>query len=75
MSGTGRTSTLLFLAATLLHSVPAVHSLTNYANDFINPSYVLSKNFTDTTLPARNTIIQWANDSIAGGPWSTLHFI
>ena len=65
-----RTPTLFLLAGTIIGLVPTVHSLTNYANDFVNPNYVLSKNFSTTTLPARDTIIQWANASIAGGPWS-----
>ncbi|KAI0696536.1 chondroitin AC/alginate lyase [Cytidiella melzeri] len=60
------TSTLLFLATIL----PAVHSFVNYANDFLNPDYVLAKNYSQTTIPAQNTIRQWAESSSAGGPWS-----
>ncbi|KAI0342368.1 chondroitin AC/alginate lyase [Trametopsis cervina] len=61
-----RTSILLLLAAT----IPAVHSYINYANDFVNPNYVVSKNFSATTIPAQYTIQQWANASADGGPWS-----
>ena len=59
--------TFLLLAATL---VPAVHSLTNYANDFIDPNYVLAKGWNYTTLPSQKIIIQWANQATEGGPWS-----
>ena len=63
-----RTSTLfLALAASTL---PAVHSFINYANDFVNPDYILAGNFGNTTIPAQNTIKQWADDSATGGPWS-----
>lgn len=59
--------TFLLLAATL---VPAVYSLTNYANDFIDPNYVLAKGWNYTTLPSQKVIIQWANQATEGGPWS-----
>ena len=65
-----RTSTLLLLAVTCLQSVPAVHSLTNYANDFIDPAYVVSKNFSVKTTRAQSTILDWADATIEGGPWS-----
>ena len=63
-------SAVLTLATICFGWVSAVHSLTNYANVFIDPSYVLSSNFSATTLPARRTIVQWADASIAGSPWS-----
>jgi hypothetical protein len=46
------------------------HSLFNYANVFVDPNYVLSKNYSHTTFYAQQTILRWADDSTAGGPWS-----
>ena len=60
-----RTSALFTLSFTAL----AAHAYINYANDFIDPAYVLSKNFSDTTKPAQATILAWADESDVGSPW------
>ena len=62
-------TTFVLLAVTVLNTVPVVRSLTDYANDFLNPTDILTKNYTHTHL-AQQTILQWASDSAAGGPWS-----
>ncbi|KAI0696542.1 chondroitin AC/alginate lyase [Cytidiella melzeri] len=46
------------------------HSLANYADVFVDPTYALSKNFSDTTVYSQQTILRWADDSAQGGPWS-----
>ncbi|KAH8978621.1 chondroitin AC/alginate lyase [Lactarius akahatsu] len=58
-------------------SLFAVHSLadlnigfSSYANDFIEPSYILGKNWNATTAVAQESIIQWADSLAAQGPWS-----
>lgn len=61
--------TLVFLAAATLSVVPAVHSLTDYANDFLSPTDILNNNYNNTHL-AQQTILQWASDSAAGAPWT-----
>ncbi|KDQ49492.1 hypothetical protein JAAARDRAFT_165561 [Jaapia argillacea MUCL 33604] len=48
-------------------SVPAV---TSYANDFVDPAYILEKSFPSSTHLANETIIQWAGELAAAGPWS-----
>lgn len=63
-------ATFVLLAVAALNAVPAVHSLTDYANDFLNPTDILTKNYTNT-YSAQKTIIQWAAASAVGGPWST----
>ncbi|KAI0088285.1 alginate lyase-domain-containing protein [Irpex rosettiformis] len=63
-----RTSALFLVLAA--NTLPVVQSFVNYANDFINPDYILAGNFNDTTIPAQSTIKQWAEDSTSGGPWS-----
>jgi len=47
-----------------------VHSLISYANDFVDPDYVVGKQFPANTVIAQKTIIQWANEYAALGPWS-----
>lgn len=44
---------------------------TVYANDFVNPDYILSNNFANNTGQARATITSWASSTAIGGPWST----
>ena len=67
---------LLLLASACIPSVGALaastynHSLANYANVFVDPNYVLGKNYSSTTGFAQQTILSWADDSAQGGPWS-----
>ncbi|TCD62512.1 hypothetical protein EIP91_006786 [Steccherinum ochraceum] len=65
-----RTSTPLLLASTALSLVPAVHSFYSYANDFVDPKFILAKNFSNTTVVAQQTILQWADEVAAKGPWA-----
>ncbi|KAA1474643.1 chondroitin AC/alginate lyase [Dentipellis sp. KUC8613] len=53
----------------------AVHSFgfTSYDNTFIDPQWVLAKNFSDSTKPAQQTIIQWADQLNQEGPWSVMN--
>ncbi|KAH9168059.1 chondroitin AC/alginate lyase [Lactarius sanguifluus] len=67
---------MVLLSAVVL-SLFAVHSLadlnigfSSYANDFIEPSYILGKNWNATTVVAQESIIQWADSLAAQGPWS-----
>jgi hypothetical protein len=67
------TASALYLLASL--SVPAVHSLVSYANDFVDPDYVLGKTWNVSSLGqktslAKETIVQWADDLNSQGPWS-----
>jgi hypothetical protein len=43
----------------------------SYYNDFIEPSYILGKNWSRTTVVAQQSIIQWADWLAAQGPWCT----
>lgn len=49
----------------------AVHSLTSYANDFVDPDYIVGKKFPNNTVIAQKIIVQWADQYAAMGPWST----
>lgn len=64
-----RHSTFLLLAAGTLSVVPTVHSLTEYANDFIDPAPILAKKYNSTAL-AQKTILSWADQLAQSGPWS-----
>jgi hypothetical protein len=46
-------------------------TFTSYYNDFIEPSYILGKNWSTTTVVAQRSIIQWADWLAAQGPWCT----
>ena len=56
----------------ILGALPTVvHSLTSYANDFVDPDYIIRKQFPTNTVIAQKTIVQWANQYATLGPWST----
>ncbi|KAI0363966.1 chondroitin AC/alginate lyase [Pilatotrama ljubarskyi] len=57
----------------LLSGPLPVHSLTSYANDFVDPAFVLAKNFGNTTTEAQATIVQWAQDLASKGPWTVMN--
>lgn len=48
----------------------AVHSLTSYANDFVDPDYIVGKKFPVNTVIAQKIIVQWADEYATLGPWS-----
>jgi hypothetical protein len=66
---------LLFAAVVPLLAVHSLADLnvasTSYYNDFIEPSYILGKDWNKTTVVAQQSIIQWADWLAAQGPWCT----
>ena len=56
---------LLSVPSLAAFNVPFV----SYDNDFIEPSYILGKNWNATTTVAQESIIQWADWLAAQGPW------
>lgn len=62
---------VLSAASVLLSDLAPTHAITvtSYANDFIDPQYVLSKDFSNTTIEAQDTITSWARVLAAQGPW------
>ena len=55
----------------VLGALPTVvHALTSYANDFVDPDYIVGRSFPANTVIAQNTIVQWADQYAALGPWS-----
>ena len=65
-----RAIVLSFLAAYSL-AVDLNIGFTSYDNDFIEPSYILGKNWNPTTVVAQESIVQWADWLAAQGPWCT----
>jgi hypothetical protein len=54
-----------------LSSINAASTLPRaYANDFINPDDILTKNLGDHTARARESIVEWAKSLADKGPWS-----
>ncbi|KAF9781242.1 chondroitin AC/alginate lyase [Thelephora terrestris] len=58
----------------ILGALPTtVYSLTSYANDFVDPNYILGRNFPANTAIAQKTILKWADQYAALGPWSVMN--
>ncbi|KAJ7591609.1 hypothetical protein C8J56DRAFT_754894, partial [Mycena floridula] len=58
----------IFLFATVSR-VHALKNFTAYANDFVDPDFILSRNFALSTAGAQDTIIGWADQLASQGPW------
>ncbi|KAH9903346.1 chondroitin AC/alginate lyase [Cubamyces lactineus] len=78
--GSGTNALRAVLSATFAASLGVLftqplpaHSFTSYANDFVDPTYILGKKFGNTTTEAQATIVQWAQDLAAQGPWSVMN--
>ncbi|KAH6903268.1 alginate lyase-domain-containing protein [Coprinopsis sp. MPI-PUGE-AT-0042] len=61
----------LFLL-TFFHLPLFAASQTSYANEFVDPDWVLTGNFPDNTQAARDTIVKWASQLANEGPWSVM---
>ncbi len=59
----------LSLGVLLVQPLP-VRAVTSYANDFVDPTYVLAKDFSNVTAEAQATIVSWAQSLAREGPWS-----
>jgi hypothetical protein len=44
---------------------------TSYANVFVDPDFIVARQFPNNTLAAQQTIVSWAQELAAEGPWST----
>ncbi|KAF7982783.1 hypothetical protein HWV62_25687 [Athelia sp. TMB] len=65
-----RLSTLFFAAVALVPAAFAQINYKDYDNDFLDPAYVLGKDFNSSTAAAQQTIVQWADFLAAQGPWA-----
>jgi len=66
--------TTLFLSVFCL--IPTAFSdiqVVSYDNDFVDPTYVLSKSFNTSTAASQQTIVAWSNQLAAQGPWSVMN--
>ncbi|PFH51147.1 hypothetical protein AMATHDRAFT_143319 [Amanita thiersii Skay4041] len=57
-----------FLSLSLF--VSASYGYTSYANDFIDPEFVLARQYVNNTMGAQATIKDWADELAAQGSWS-----
>ena len=62
-------STLSATALSVFILSTPVLSFTSYANDFIDPNIILSRDFSNVTAEAQETIMLWADQLAAKGPW------
>lgn len=64
------------LFATFLFSIPLfggiiVHATAaSYANVFVDPDFIVARQFANNTLAAQQTIVSWAQELAGQGPWS-----
>lgn len=68
-------SSLYSISLILLVLTGSVRAFVSYANDFVDPDFIVSGNFGNNTLAARNTIIEWAKETAVGGPWCMLQYL
>jgi len=66
---------LTTLVLSLLAVAPSIHAISykDYDNDFLDPSYILAKNFSPSTAAAQQSVIEWADFLAAQGPWSVMN--
>ncbi|KAF9045369.1 chondroitin AC/alginate lyase [Panaeolus papilionaceus] len=57
---------------TFLALASRVVAQTAYANDFVDPDFILEKKYGPNTAQAQNTIISWANSLASNGPWTVM---
>lgn len=64
-------STLLFSFLSFSGSLSGVRATpASYANVFVDPNYIVARQFANNTVAARQTIVSWAQELAAQGPWS-----
>lgn len=60
---------LVTLALATFASSVFANSYADFDNDFIDPSFILAKNFSPSTAAAQQTIVDWADWLAEQGPW------
>ncbi|KIK96751.1 hypothetical protein PAXRUDRAFT_825612 [Paxillus rubicundulus Ve08.2h10] len=66
--------TLQFLlCASLTILARPVQAFSSYANDFVNPNYLLARNYPDNTGGAQFSILKWADLLASEGPWTVIN--
>ncbi|KAL1948381.1 hypothetical protein VTO73DRAFT_12456 [Trametes versicolor] len=69
----GLSAAFSFTLGLLLVQPLSVRAVTSYANDFVDPTYVLAKDFSNITTEAQATIISWATSLASEGPWTVMN--
>lgn len=65
-----RSFRLGLLSTVLLSQALCVSAYESYANDFVDPDYILAKAWNSSTDASQTTIVEWASELAAMGPWS-----
>ena len=58
-------SSLLLFSGSRVRATPA-----SYANVFVDPNFIVARQFANNTRAAQQTIVSWAQELAAQGPWS-----
>jgi len=68
---------LLTLVFSVLAITPSIYAqqfpYKDYDNDFLDPSYILAKDFNSSTAAAQQSVVEWADFLAAQGPWSVMN--
>jgi hypothetical protein len=60
----------LYLSLVLAQTVHSLSHVASYSNLWVDPEYILARNFPPETGAAQNTILEWATILASDGPWS-----
>ncbi|KAL0945911.1 hypothetical protein HGRIS_012194 [Hohenbuehelia grisea] len=60
----------MFYLLALLALAGPTSALTSYANDFVDPDYILAGNYGPNSQAAQRTIVSWARELALKGPWT-----
>ncbi len=53
----------------MLSKFKSVYAVVSYANDFVDPNYIVLKQYPPNTSDAQATIVSWAQSLASEGPW------
>ncbi|EEB95814.1 hypothetical protein MPER_05159, partial [Moniliophthora perniciosa FA553] len=63
---------LLFLLA-FITFLQRTNAAASYISDFVDPDFILSREFAIHTYPAEVSIVKWARQFSLKGPWCNKH--
>lgn len=66
-------NTFYFILLAIIYVVSAqdIPPFFDYDTFFVDPNYIVNREYPNTTWEAQQSIAQWAQDLVQYGPWST----
>ncbi|KAH7915931.1 chondroitin AC/alginate lyase [Hygrophoropsis aurantiaca] len=62
----------IFVALWAISSILTCRAFTSYANEFVNPNYMLARKYPGNTGGAQFSILKWADQLAVQGPWTVI---